>query len=54
MTRRDWWLGIALVLLALSLGFAIQTVILMRQLNEIKAESRPQIRPLAAVFPIDG
>jgi hypothetical protein len=42
-------MGIALVLLALSLGFAIQTVILLRQLDEIRAEYTPQVRPLAAV-----
>ena len=50
MTSRDWWLGIVLVVLTLSLGFAIQTFVLLQQLDEIKAESRPRLRPLAALL----
>ena len=48
MVRRDWWFGIALVLIALLLGFASQTLVLLRQLDEIKAESQPRLRPLTA------
>lgn len=47
MTRTDWWIGIALVLLAL----VIQTAILLRQFDDIRAEYKPQMRPLAALIP---
>ena len=47
MTRKDWWLGVALVLIAIALGFAIQTAIL---LNEIRALNEPRIRPLVSAL----
>ena len=46
MTRRDWWLGIALIVLAVVIGFAIQTTIL---LNEIRALQTPGFRKLASL-----
>jgi hypothetical protein len=47
MTRKDWWLGIALIMLALAVGFGV----MLRELNDIRSEIRseaaPRVRPLA-------
>ena len=47
MTRKDWWLGVALVLVAIALGFAVQTAIL---LNEIRALNEPRVRQLVSTL----
>ena len=46
MTRRDWWLGVTLVLLGLAVGFAI----VIHQLDQLLAENELRMRPLAAVL----
>ena len=45
MTRKEWWIGVALVVIAIAGGFAIQTAIL---LNEIRALHTPGLRQLAS------
>ena len=43
MTRKDWWLGVSLILLALAAGFGV----VLWELSEIRADMAPGFRPLA-------
>lgn len=45
MTRRDWWLGVALIVLVLVTGLVVQTIVLAKQ---IEAAHAPRVVPLAS------
>lgn len=50
MTRRDWWLGVALIVLVLVTGLVVQTLVLAKQ---IEGAHSPRVVPLASATASD-
>jgi hypothetical protein len=49
MTRRDWWLGIALVVAALAANAVLTVTESMKIRSAIEVVLEPKVRPLASL-----
>jgi len=49
MTRRDWWLGIAVLVVALAIHAVITIMAWASVRSDLEAMFKPGVRPLASV-----